>query len=403
MDTGRGRGVALALFAAADFRRLWLIGAIANVARWLELLAGGLFLLDRTGSAGLVALVAALRALPLLLFGPLAGALAEALDRRLLLALGLGAGLAAALAVAFAARAGVVAPWHLGLAAFVAGLFWSAELPTRRRMLAEAAGPAAMAQAIALDATTNATTRMLGPVCGGFAYAVLGLDGAHAVSAALAAAALLLTLRLGLVQRAQPFRPRVVLGGLAEATAVARAHPAVLGVLAVTVVMNTLGFSYLAIVAPLGRERFAAGPLGIGLLAAAEPAGALVGGLVLGRLGDRIDGARAFRLGSLGFLAALAAVPAMPALGPALALLAAGGLGIAAFGTFQTALVLAAVPAEARSRMLGLVTTAIGTGPLGMLAAGALAERFGAGRAVTALAAAGFALVAVLGPRRRHG
>lgn len=392
----RSDGV-LGLLRLPDYRRLWLLGAIANIMRWLELLASGLYVLDLTGSAGVVALMAAARSLPLLLLGPIAGAVAEAVDRRRLLQLGLAATLANAVAMALLAWASVLNPWHIGIGAFVSGLLWSTELSTRRRMLAESAGVAAMPRAIALDAMTNATTRMLGPVFGGLAYQTLGLAGAFTVSACGAVAAILLAARVRAPQRVLPFRIGTVTRGLAEGIAVAIAHPAVLGVLGITVSMNMLAFSYLALIAPIGRELFDASPLAIGLLAAAEPAGALIGGLMLARFGDRVDGARAFLFGSLGFLVALAAMPATPLLGLAILLLVVGGVGIAAFGTFQTTLVLTSVPTEARSRMLGLVTMAIGTGPIGMLLSGALAERFGAGLAVSALAVSGFVIVAGVG------
>jgi hypothetical protein len=39
-----------ALLANADFRRVWLIGAIAGGLRWLELLAIGVYVLAQTGS-----------------------------------------------------------------------------------------------------------------------------------------------------------------------------------------------------------------------------------------------------------------------------------------------------------------------------------------------------------------
>lgn len=392
----RSDGV-LGLLRLPDYRRLWLLGAIANIMRWLELLASGLYVLDLTGSAGVVALMAAARSLPLLLLGPIAGAVAEAVDRRRLLQLGLAATLANAVAMALLAWASVLNPWHIGIGAFVSGLLWSTELSTRRRMLAESAGVAAMPRAIALDAMTNATTRMLGPVFGGLAYQTLGLAGAFTVSACGAVAAILLAARVRAPQRVLPFRIGTVTRGLAEGIAVAIAHPAVLGVLGITVSMNMLAFSYLALIAPIGRELFDASPLAIGLLAAAEPAGALIGGLMLARFGDRVDGARAFLFGSLGFLVALAAMPATPLLGLAILLLVVGGVGIAAFGTFQTTLALTSVPTEARSRMLGLVTMAIGTGPIGMLLSGALAERFGAGLAVSALAVSGFVIVAGVG------
>lgn len=394
---GKRRDGALALLRLPDFRRLWTLGALANIGRWLELLASGLYVLELTGSAGTVALTAAARSIPLLLFGPLAGAIAESVDRRRLLRLGLLATLANAVAMAVLAHAGVLNAWHVGIGGFVAGLLWSTELSTRRRMLAECAGVAAMPRAIALDAMTNATTRMLGPVLGGLAYQTLGLAGAFAASACGALVCIALAARLGVAQTVQPFRFATAMQGLAEGIAVARAHPAVLGVLGITVAMNMLGFSYLALIAPIGRALFDASPLGVGILAAAEPAGALLGGLMLARMGDRVDGSRAFLFGSLGFLVALAVMPAMPLLVFAVLLLAVGGVGIAAFGTFQTTLVLTAAPVEARSRMMGLVTMAIGTGPIGMILSGVMADRLGTGLAVSALALAGLAIVGTVG------
>jgi hypothetical protein len=49
-----------------------------------------------------------------------------------------------------------------------------------------------------------------------------------------------------------------------------------------------------------------------------------------------------------------------------------------------------------RSRLMGIVTVCIGTGPLGVLAAGALAAEFGPRAAVVAMAAAGLALTVAL-------
>ena len=40
-----------ALFAVPDYRRLWLIGAAAGTARWLEFLALSIYTYQITGSA----------------------------------------------------------------------------------------------------------------------------------------------------------------------------------------------------------------------------------------------------------------------------------------------------------------------------------------------------------------
>jgi MFS family permease len=74
-------------------------------------------------------------------------------------------------------------------------------------------------------------------------------------------------------------------------------------------------------------------------------------------------------------------------------MLIASGAGTACFATLQSALVLEHAPAEARSRLMGLVTMCIGTGPIGMMLSGAVAAAVGAPWAVTLLAVAGAAMV----------
>jgi hypothetical protein len=59
-------------------------------------------------------------------------------------------------------------------------------------------------------------------------------------------------------------------------------------------------------------------------------------------------------------------------------------------------------PPEARSRILGLTTTCIGTGPLGVLVVGALADAHGPRLAIAGMAIAGLAgLALVMAATRR--
>jgi nucleoside phosphorylase len=59
----------------------------------------------------------------------------------------------------------------------------------------------------------------------------------------------------------------------------------------------------------------------------------------------------------------------------------------------QTSVVMTTAPVEIRSRVLGLVTTCIGTSPAGVLTVGALSDAFGPRAAIFAMAATGLALM----------
>ena len=87
--------------SAPDFWRLWYVGLIVATVRWLETIAVGIVVYQRTDSAFLVSMMTMLRLLPMGLFGVFLGALAERFDRgrTLLIVVLLMSGTSAVLAV----------------------------------------------------------------------------------------------------------------------------------------------------------------------------------------------------------------------------------------------------------------------------------------------------------------
>ena len=80
----------------------------------------------------------------------------------------------------------------------------------------------------------------------------------------------------------------------------------------------------------------------------------------------------------------------------ALCVLVIGGFGTAGFGNMQTTLILTEAPADMRSRLMGIVTVCIGTGPLGVLGAGMISDRIGPRDAVLVMASLGLAATLAL-------
>src|SRR5262249_58776391 len=66
------------------------------------------------------------------------------------------------------------------------------------------------------------------------------------------------------------------------------------------------------------------------------------------------------------------------------------GLAGAGFATMQATLVYLAAPPDMRSRLLGVLTVCIGTGPIGFLWLGWLADRHGADNATAVTGVPGF-------------
>lgn len=391
------------LLASPDFLRLWLVGAFANAMRWLELLVSGLFAYEATHSALAVTVVVALRQLPQLTFGAFAGAISEAVNRKTIVLLALIVPATVSTVLASLATTGHLALWHVALGNLVSGTMWSTEMSTRRRMVGEVAGPHRIVPAIALDSVTNAATRMIGPLLGGAAFEWLGMKGAYTLTAFVQFAAAFALASLVHPQITRRLDLARIPAEIAEGLAYARTKSTILLVYGVTIVTNAFAFSYTGLLAPLGLGAFKVSPALTGLLAAAEPMGALMGGalIALGLL--RMDRRMTFAGGAAFFMVALVITALSPSYWLAFTALLLGGFGTAGFGNMQTTLMLTESPPDMRSRLMGIVTVCIGTGPLGVLGAGALAREVGPRVAILAMATLGLAatLALVLALRRR--
>src|SRR6185436_7107309 len=384
------------LLKTPDFLRLWLVGAFANAMRWLELLASGLFAYEVTGSALAATAVVAARQLPQLLFGAFAGAISEAVNRKTIVMLALTIPAVVSTVLATLATVGQLELWHVAVGNLVSGTTWATEMSTRRRMVGEVAGPHRIVPAIALDSATNAATRMIGPLLGGFAFEWLGMKGAYTVTAlvqfagAFALAGLVhhqVTRRLALAR---------IPADIVEGLRFARTKRLILLVFGVTVVTNAFAFSYSGLMAPLGLGAFQVSPGLVGLLAAGEPIGALLGGALIAAGVLRMDRRLMFAGGSSLFMVMLLVAALSQSYWLALAVLIIGGFGTAGFSNMQTTLTLTEAPIEMRSRLMGIVTVGIGTGPLGVLLAGAIAGELGPRGAILVMASLGLATTLAL-------
>ena len=226
--------------------RIWMIGWLTGVVRWLELLAYGIFAFDLTGSPVLVAVIALVRFVPLAALSLFIGAAADQLRPRRLLAWSI-AGVGAVMAVmVWIEAAGALTYWHLLLATFASGIFWASDMPLRRKMIGEIAGPERLARAMSFDYATSNGTRMIGPLIGGVLYQVIGMGGVFVVAVVLYAVSLVLALGIGPTggKRGGRFRPgQVIVGSWRTFRRALRDNDA-FSIMAVTVIFNIWGFNF---------------------------------------------------------------------------------------------------------------------------------------------------------------
>lgn len=174
----------------------------------------------------------------------------------------------------------------------------------------------------------------------------------------------------------------------------ARHSPLVLGMLYVTVVMNALAFPTRQFIPAIGSEYLGVGAGLVGLLAAAEGFGQLIGAGVLANTRNLQHHGRVFVAGSALVLLMGVLFVWAPWYVLAFALLAIGGCGQAGFSTMQSTITMLGAPPDMRGRMMGLLSVCIGLStPLGTLEIGMVATAFTIPAAITVNALTGLLLL----------
>src|SRR5437867_2661838 len=115
----------LLTFRSPGYRYLWLASLLWNQARWMDQVVLGWVVLEMTNSAWDLAVMGALRWLPLLMFGVAGGAVADRVDRRWLLIGAQGIGLLVCLSTAILLATGLFNFGLAALATFLLGLQWA--------------------------------------------------------------------------------------------------------------------------------------------------------------------------------------------------------------------------------------------------------------------------------------
>jgi MFS family permease len=260
-------------------------------------------------------------------------------------------------------------------------------------LIGEVVGREQMGTAMSLDVGANNASRMVGPALGGFLLAGSGIQGAFVLSVVMYCTALwaILTLRARIPRAAES---GAMLARIAEGLALVRTDTRLMGVLVVTVIYNIFAWPFTSMIPVIGRDRLHLGPEGVGLLATMDGVGAFIGVILLALWLTPKWYGRTYVCGVVCYLVSIvifALVQSPAVAGMALLLTGLAGAG---FATTQATLVYLAAPLEMRSRILGVLTVCIGTGPIGFLWLGWLADRIGAHNATAVTGSLGLLALA---------
>jgi len=386
-----------------NYVSIWLLGTLTGFIRWFQLLALGIYTFEITGSPILVALVPVLWGLPLTFCGPIIGGFADRLNRKFLLSSSLAMVLAVSVVMVVLAYKELLTFSYIAIASVLSGLFWATDMPVRRRLVGDLAGESVSA-AMSLDAATNSATRMVGPLFGGVMLQWVGITGVFALSTAVYAIGLALVLLAQLPTTVKRSVSPALIRDLIEGVRFVLSDWELRRVFLITIVFNMFGFPFTAMIPILGKEDLDLAPFLVGLLSSLEGFGAFVGAMVVAVFAQPKDFARIFIWGCagylgvvfyLGILAYVAGGPYHSFIATSITLTMAGLFG-AGFATMQSTLTYVNAPLEFRSRVFGVLALCIGTGPIGFLNVGWMAETFSLHTALLIMSMEGIFVLVVL-------
>ncbi len=373
----------------AEFRWLWLAQLGSVIGDQLARVALAVLVFDRTGSAGLSAVTYALTFLPDIVGGPLLSGLADRYPRRRLM---IGCDVARAVLVALMAIPGA-SLWILCVLLVAVQLLASPFQSARAALLPSILTGDKFVLASSVSNITAQASQLAGFVTGGTLVAAFGAGNAllaDAVTFALSA----LLLKLGVRERPLPGTTDARPGWWPSLSAGARLVWSDRQLRYLVALACVAGFyvSIEGLAAPYAAV-VGGGPAAVGVLLAANPAGQMVGMLLLTRA------APARRLTLMGPLAIGSCAPLIgcitePGLWVTVALWFVSGL-CASYQLAASAAFVLNVPDAQRGQAFGLARTAlIVSQGIGVLVAGAAADRWAPALVVAAAGIVGVLVAA---------
>jgi len=298
-----------------EFRLLWMGQLTTALGQWMDQVARGWLLYELTGSPFHLGLVGVTRILPLLLLSPVSGTMADRYGRKtqLIVAQSINALVNALLGILIIQ--GGVHPWHVYATGLVASTVQVFQVPPRHAMVPETVPRPYLTNAIALNSIAFNMSRSLGPAVAGAIIALFGPGVSYLGQATIYLLSTVWTIQLRLPNHAptsgeERARGRSFGGSTVDGWRYIWNQETIRTALLMSALASFFGFSTTALLPVFAKDVLQGGPTAQGLLLAAVGVGAVVSGLLVATIGDRmpkgmlmVAGVAAYGLSSLAFSA----------------------------------------------------------------------------------------------------
>lgn len=373
-----------------DYRLLWLGQVGTSMGQWMDQVTRGWLIYTMTGSAVQLGIAAAMRGIPLLLFGILAGAVADRYGRKRQLIIAQSTNVVLNVILATLVLTQQVQPWHIYVSGFLAGTAQAFQQPARQTLITDIVGNRHLMNALALNAAVINGSRTVGPAIAGFLIVLIGSDGSYYMQAAMYFFATIWTMQMRVPDRAVATASKAtesLLSSTKEGLAYVAGHRDLRALMILALGPLTLGFPYISLMPIFAVDILHGDARTQGLLLTFGGIGALAGALVVASMHRRyayswpvIVGAMAFGLGLMAFSQShwfvLSAI-----------FITIVGVFNVTYQTQTQTLAQIIAPRHFRGRVMSIYLLSRGLIPVATLLAGSLAAALGAPTALLIMSA----------------
>lgn len=280
---------------------------------------------------------------------------------------------------------GTLTPAHVFVIATLMGLVRSSDLAVRSSLVGETMPPRLLLRAMGIARTTTDTARILGALTGAALVAALGMGPAYVMIMLLYLTSLTLTLqtgRGGRTRRAAVARaasvPHSPWADLREGFGHVWVTPHLLAAMCLAFLVNLTAFPLMNNLMPyVAKEVYHTDQTGLGYLVAGCAFGALLGSLLISRIGAGLQLARMMVVFSLVWHALLLVFSQMPTPVWGFFMLVLAGFAQSLTMVSMATMLIRNAEQRYRGRVMGIRMFAIYALPLGLLAAGPLITHIG--------------------------
>jgi len=360
--------------------RLYFYGQLTSlIGTWMQSVAQGWLMHRLTESAFMLGLLGFCQFLPVMVISPWAGVVADRVDKRQLLLATQSFALIQAAVLATLVTLHVVQPWMVLALAFAFGIFSAFDLPARQSFLVEMVGREDLSNGIALNSAAFNTARVIGPAIAGVLVASVGEAACFWLNALSYVAVLYSLWRIIVPRHVDDPHAGSALSTLRDGVRYAWSVGPIRNLLVLLGLTAGLGFQYQILLPVYTRDILHAGPWVYGMLVSAFGVGSLLSALLMTRKLNRWGLRRNLLLGLTSAGIGMATFAWSRYLPLTLAMGFLAGFGLILYVATTNTLLQLTTEDRFRGRIMSLYTLMfVGTAPLGALASGWIAQRYGA-------------------------